>query len=154
MLVRVQTEDFDISKEEEHFLSKCKIIPGAVSIFIGYVRDFSDRKNISSMTIEHYPGMTEKNLNQISEKAFTKWPLIQTLIIHRYGTLEPRDRIVLSICASLHRKAAFEANEFIMDHLKTKATFWKSEQSNEQKFWVKEKLSDKNELNRWENIKT
>ena len=149
MIVRVQTEDFDISKEVDYLKSNCEVIPGAISIFIGYVRDFSEDKKIKSMTIEHYPGMTEKNLFEISEKAYTKWPLIETLIIHRYGTLAAGDKIVLSICASLHRKAAFEANEFIMDHLKSKATFWKSEETDEKKIWVKEKLSDKNSLDKW-----
>tara|TARA_B100000989_G_scaffold49933_1_gene32936 strand:+ start:2920 stop:3372 length:453 start_codon:yes stop_codon:yes gene_type:complete len=149
MIVKVQQEDFNTQNEIENLKNRCKEIPGAITSFVGYVRDYSNNKKITSLNIEHYPGMTEKKLMQISQQASKKWPLLGSLIIHRYGKLDTSDQIVLTAAASLHRRAAFEATEFMMDYLKTSAPFWKSEIINNRKVWVKAKLEDKIANDKW-----
>ena len=149
MIVKVQQEDFNTQNEIENLKNRCKEIPGAITSFVGYVRDYSNDKKITSLNIEHYPGMTEKKLMEISQQASKKWPLLGSLIIHRYGKLDTSDQIVLTAAASLHRRAAFEATEFMMDYLKTSAPFWKSEIINNRKVWVKAKLEDKIANEKW-----
>ena len=150
MIVKVQEEDFIIQNEIDNLKKKCKEIPGAITSFVGYVRDYSNGEKITSLNIEHYPGMTEKKLMEISQKASNKWPLLGTIVIHRYGKLNISDQIVLAAAASLHRKAAFEATEFMMDYLKTSAPFWKSEIVNNSKVWVKAKLADEIAKEKWD----
>ena len=150
MIVKVQEEDFIIQNEIDNLKKKCKEIPGAITSFVGYVRDYSNGEKITSLNIEHYPGMTEKKLMEISQKASNKWPLLGTIVIHRYGKLNISDQIVLAAAASLHRKAAFEATEFMMDYLKTSAPFWKSEIVNNSKVWVKAKLEDEIAKEKWD----
>ena len=149
MIVKVQENDFNLNTELQLLKSNCKEYPGAISSFIGYVRKDRNQNHISSMTLEHYPGMTEKKLYEILEDANKKWPLLGTLIIHRYGKLNIGDQIVLTASASLHRKAAFESSEFIMDFLKTNAPFWKSEKIDNQNKWVEENEEDKKALMKW-----
>ena len=149
MIVKVQEEDFNTQNEIENLKNRCKEIPGAITSFVGYVRDYSNDKKITSLNIEHYPGMTEKKLVEISQQASKKWPLLGSLVIHRYGKLDTSDQIVLTAAASLHRRAAFEATEFMMDYLKTSAPFWKSEIINDRKTWVKAKLEDEIANEKW-----
>jgi len=151
MTVRVQSEDFDPGKEMEA-LSKANHAIGALCSFVGLVRDMhagQDTREISSMTLEHYPGMTEKELARIEAKARERWPLEGCLIIHRYGKLNPGDRIVLVVTASSHRQAAFESAEFLMDWLKTKAPFWKLEETPDGGDWVDARETDNAAAARW-----
>ena len=150
MIVKVQEKNFIAEDEIQKLKNNCMEIPGAINSFIGYVRNFSNDKKLTSLTIEHYSGMTEKMLLEISIKASQKWPLLGTLIIHRYGKLNIGDQIVLAASASLHRNAAFEATQFIMDYLKTKAPFWKSEEINNQNKWVLSRREDEQALKKWE----
>jgi molybdopterin synthase catalytic subunit len=141
--VRVQTEDFDIGVELEK-LSTGNHQVGGVASFVGLVRDIAPKGSgaSSSMTLEHYPGMTEKRLAEIDAEARSRWPLSASLIIHRYGRLEPGDRIVLVATASSHREAALESCAFLIDWLKTEAPFWKLEDGPEGARWVEAKVSD------------
>lgn len=143
MTVRVQTEDFDIGAELERLAAGNHQV-GGVASFIGLVRDIAPQGSgaESSMTLEHYPGMTEKRLAEIEAEAQSRWPLAATLIIHRYGRLEPGDRIVLVATASSHREAALESCAFLIDWLKTEAPFWKLEEGPEGPRWVEAKGSD------------
>ncbi len=143
MTVRVQTEDFDIGAELEKLAAGNHQV-GGVASFIGLVRDIAPEGSGagSSMTLEHYPGMTEKRLAEIEAEAQRRWPLAATLIIHRYGRLEPGDRIVLVATASSHREAALESCAFLIDWLKTEAPFWKLEDGPEGPRWVEAKGSD------------
>ena len=147
-MIRVQREDFDVGAELEKLTAGNHAIGGAVS-FVGLVRDIAGDAEVSAMTLEHYPGMTEKQLSAIEEEANRRWPLEASLIIHRYGRLEPGDRIVLVICASPHREAAFEAAAFLMDWLKTKAPFWKLEDTDTGAQWVDARDSDGDAAARW-----
>ena len=149
LIVKVQNEDFDVQKEIQFLKKSCKEIPGAINSFVGYVRDFSNNEKITSLTIEHYEGMTENKLYEISKKACRRWPLLGTLIIHRFGNLDTGDQIVLAASASLHRKAAFESTAFMMDYLKTSAPFWKSENLKNKKIWVDTKLDDELAAKKW-----
>src|ERR1019366_8156331 len=126
MAVRVQREDFDIGAEIAAF-RRADAGVGAVASFIGLVRDVNDGSAVAGMTLEHYPGMTEKALAAIVDDARVRWEIIDVTVIHRIGTLQPQDQIVLVAVASAHRGAAFAACEFIMDYLKTRAPFWKKE---------------------------
>lgn len=153
MAVRVQTGDFDIGAELEALTRDNHAIGGLTS-FIGLVRDMHAKgpeagKSVSAMTLEHYPGMTERQLEAIEAEARARWPLDATLIIHRHGRLEPGDRIVMVACASAHREAAFEACHFLIDWLKTKAPFWKREETPEGGRWVEAKDSDAAATARW-----
>lgn len=152
-MIRVQQEDFDPQAEVAH-LTGGRTDIGAVVTFTGLVRELIDADGqdaaISAMTLEHYPGMTEKMLAAIEEEANDRWPLAASLIIHRYGRLEPGDRIVLVATASSHRHAAFEANMFLMDWLKTKAPFWKLEEGPDGGQWVDARDSDDAAVARWD----
>jgi molybdopterin synthase catalytic subunit len=147
-MIRVQREDFDIGKELDA-LTRGKSSIGGVTSFVGLVRDIADGETIAAMTLEHYPGMTEKQLAEIEAQAHRRWPLDAALIIHRYGALKPGDRIVLVAAASPHRDAAFEACRFLIDWLKTKAPFWKLEETAKGARWVEAKSSDDDAAKRW-----
>jgi|TARA_B100000315_G_scaffold260208_2_gene319986 molybdopterin synthase catalytic subunit len=149
MTIKVQTENFDAGAEIAEISAKSTNIGGVCS-FVGLVRDSDDNKSITAMTLEHYPGMTEKQLAKIEAEARARWPLDDSLIIHRYGRLEPGDQIVLVVTASAHRKAAFEACEFLIDWLKTKAPFWKSEETPDGTKWVDAKAADDAAADKWE----
>jgi len=140
MKVCVQKEGFDLSREVKAISANSGI--GAVASFIGQVREVA-------MTLEHYPGMTEKALAAIVEEARRRWQIIDCTVIHRYGELKPTDPIVLVIVASAHRGDAFAACEFLMDYLKTRAPFWKKEETPEGARWVEAKTSDDRAAERW-----
>lgn len=146
--ISVQTEDFDVSTELKNISSHDKTI-GALVSFVGLVRDINEGQNIQAMTLEHYPGMTEKALSEIAQEAQQRWPLQGITIIHRVGELLPSDQIVLVITASRHRHAAFESADFLMDFLKSKAPFWKKENTSDGARWVDARESDEVALARW-----
>jgi molybdopterin synthase catalytic subunit len=149
MAVRVQTDDFDVGAEINAMrLSNPNI--GAVVSFVGQVRDLNDGFNVATMTLEHYPGMTEKSLAGIIEQAQIRWQVADALIVHRVGELKPLDQIVLVLVASAHRKDAFSACEFMMDYLKTEAPFWKKEQTPSGERWLEAKASDDQAKSRWQ----
>lgn len=148
-MIRVQQEDFDIGVEIDQLRAGRTDI-GAIVTFTGTVRDTAKGEPISEMTLEHYPGMTEKELERIEQEAQARWPLQASLIIHRHGPMKPGDNIVLVITASAHRQAAFEAAEFLMDYLKTNAPFWKKEAGPDGGAWVDARDSDDDALRRWE----
>jgi molybdopterin synthase catalytic subunit len=135
-MIRVQTEDFDPGAELELLRGNCAGKAGAVVSFTGLVRDLNDGTTISQLTLEHYPGMTEKALADIETKARERWKLVDAIIIHRVGPLLPNDRIVFVAAASAHRKDAFRACEYLIDTLKTEAPFWKHEDTPAGKRWV------------------
>ena len=145
-MIRVQKEDFDPAAEAARLLDGVADVGGVVT-FTGIVR--GDDGAIRAMTLEHYPGMTEKMLARIEEEANRRWPLQASLIIHRYGRLEPGERIVLVVTAAAHRQAAFEANMFLVDWLKTKAPFWKQEETAAGARWVEARESDDEAAARW-----
>jgi molybdopterin synthase catalytic subunit len=146
--VRVQEADFDTGKELEA-LMRGRSDVGAVASFVGIVRDASDGARVSGMTLEHYPGMTEKALESICAEARARWHLTDTLVIHRVGPLRPGDRIVLVGVASAHRGDAFAACEFIIDYLKTRAPFWKREDTPQGPRWVEARSSDDTAAEKW-----
>ncbi len=148
MTVRVQTEDFDVATELKAMRNASADI-GAVVSFIGQVRDINDGDAVNTLTLEHYPGMTERALEQIEQEAQSRWDINGSLIIHRVGTLKPLDQIVLVAVASAHRGDAFKACEFIMDYLKTQAPFWKKESIPDGERWVEAKISDEEAQSRW-----
>lgn len=147
-MIRVQTEDFDIGAEVAG-LTKGRTDIGAVVTFSGLVRDTAGGAPIASMELEHYPGMTEKELTRIETEANARWPLQASLIIHRIGRLSPGDNIVLVVTASLHRQAAFESASFLMDYLKTRAPFWKHEDTGDKSHWVDARESDATAMAKW-----
>ena len=140
-MIRVQREDFDVGVELERLAAGNQRI-GGVASFIGLVRDMGGDDQVSALTLEHYPGMTEKKLGEIEAEAHRCWPLDAVLIIHRYGRLEPGDRIVLVATASPHREAALAACQFLIDWLKTDAAFWKSEETPAGERWVEARTED------------
>ncbi len=146
-MIRVQREDFDPGAELET-LSRGNPKIGAVASFIGLVRAESGEA-LRAMTLEHYPGMTEKELSLIEREAKRRWPLEASLIIHRFGRLQPGERIVLVATASSHREAAFAACQFLVDWLKTKAPFWKSEETAAGERWVEARAEDEEAAGRW-----
>ena len=148
MKILVQTQAFDAGAEQAA-LARGNPKVGAVASFIGLVRDVNDDAAVRTMTLEHYPGMTERSIAQIVEEARTRWDVIDCTVIHRYGELKPADRIVLVAVASGHRGDAFEACEFIMDYLKTRAPFWKKEQTPQGARWVEARESDDAAAGRW-----
>ena len=148
MTVRVQVEDFDLGAEVAALRAGNPGV-GAVASFIGTVRDVSDGTRVSTMELEHYPGMTEKALEQIEAAARQRWALLGVTIVHRVGLLQPLDQIVLVAVASAHRGNAFAACEFIMDYLKSEAPFWKKEDTPEGARWVDARVSDDAALRRW-----
>lgn len=147
-MIRVQREDFDVGAELEA-LTRGKTSIGGVTSFVGLVRDMAGDKRIGAMTLEHYPGMTERELEAIEAEARRRWPLDAVLIIHRYGRLEPGERIVLVATASAHREAAFASCHFLIDWLKTRAPFWKLEETPEGARWVDAQASDDDAAQRW-----
>jgi molybdopterin synthase catalytic subunit len=150
-MIRVQTEAFDVGNE----LAKLKAGNhniGGVAIFVGTVRDVNNGDAVSAMTLEHYPGMTEKSLVEIEQEALSRWPLDASIIVHRVGRMLPGEDIVLVICCSAHREAAFEACRFLMDWLKTKAPFWKLEEGGGEATWVDARESDDAAARRWHRL--
>ena len=147
--IRIQEKDFDLSAEITA-LRKGDPRVGAVVSFLGTVRDMNDGSQVKGMTLEHYPGMTEKALQEILDQAKARWDIYQTLVIHRVGPLLPEDQIVLVAVTSAHRGEAFAACEFIMDYLKTAAPFWKKEDTPEGSRWVDARLSDDEALKKWQ----
>ncbi len=148
MPVRVQQEDFDVGVEIAALRAGNRGV-GAVASFIGTVRELNEGAGISSMTLEHYPGMTERALEEICAQARERWDILETLVIHRHGRLEPGDQIVLVVVTSAHRGEAFAACEFIMDYLKTRAPFWKKEATPEGERWVEARDADDAAASRW-----
>ncbi len=147
-MIRVQREDFDLGAELRSLTAGNHKVGGLAS-FVGLVRDMAGGETIGSMTLEHYPGMTEKMLSRIEAEALERWPLDASLIIHRYGRLEPGDQIVLVATASAHREAALESCHFLIDWLKTKAPFWKLEDTPDGGQWVDARDSDDAAAARW-----
>ena len=147
-MIRVQREDFDTGRELD-LLAAGDHTVGGVASFIGVVRAKSGSEGGSALILEHYPGMTEKKLAEIEAEANRRWPLSASLIIHRYGRLEPGDRIVLVATASPHREAALAACHFLIDWLKTDAPFWKSEATPQGERWVEARADDESATRRW-----
>lgn len=145
-MIRVQEEDFDVGAEFAR-LTDGRTDVGGVASFVGIVRDAAGAVN--AMTLEHYPGMTERELEKIEAEARRRWPLQDILIVHRYGRLEPGERIVLVLTASEHRNAALESCQFLIDWLKTKAPFWKLEEGESGGTWVEARQSDDDAAERW-----
>ena len=157
-MIRVQRDDFDIGRELDALAAGRTDIGGLAS-FVGLVRDFvnpdtgaADTAAIHGMTLEHYPGMTEKMLTAIEAEANRRWPLQASLVIHRYGALRPGDRIVLVACAAAHREDALQACSFLIDWLKTKAPFWKREDTDAGPRWVAARESDDELAARWDKV--
>ena len=148
MTARVQTGDFDIGAE----IARLRVADrgvGAIASFVGTVRDVNDAATITGMTLEHYPGMTEAALDEIIATARQRFDIREALVIHRVGTLEPGDQIVLVVVTSAHRGTAFDACEFIIDWLKTRAPFWKKERLPDGERWVEARASDDEAAQRW-----
>jgi len=148
MAIRVQVAKFDPGAEV-NALHAANVGVGAVVSFVGYVRDFNDGREVAGMFLEHYPGMTEKALEKITTEARQRWPLLRLEVLHRVGALEPGEPIVFVGVASAHRQAAFEACDFVMDYLKTRAPFWKKETTSEGPRWVEGRDSDHAAAGRW-----
>ena len=149
-MIRVQQEDFDIGAEVARLRAGGSDI-GAIVAFVGVVRDRAGA--VEEMTLEHYPGMTEAELQRIEAEASSRWPLQASLIVHRYGKLRPNDNIMLVVTASEHREAAFRAAEFLMDYLKTRAPFWKWESGPQGSRWVEADARDDASTARWDDAK-
>ncbi|SDR94435.1 molybdopterin synthase subunit MoaE [Halopseudomonas xinjiangensis] len=148
MAIRVQTETFDAG-QMLNALHAEQLGVGAVVGFVGYVRDFNDGQEVAGMLLEHYPGMTEKALQKIVDEASERWPLITADVLHRVGKLEPGEPIVFVGVSSAHRQAAFEACHFIIDYLKTRAPFWKQEDTPDGPRWVDARDMDAEAMRRW-----
>jgi molybdopterin synthase catalytic subunit len=148
-VIKVQSEDFDIGGEISR-MTKDNTAIGGLACFVGLVRDLAGEAKINSMTLEHYPGMTERQLETLEAEARQRWPLQDVLIIHRYGKLMPGDRIVLVVTASSHREASLQSCEFLIDWLKTKAPFWKLEDTQSGAKWVAARTEDNKAADRWE----
>ncbi|NWF48876.1 molybdopterin synthase catalytic subunit MoaE [Hydrogenophaga sp. D2P1] len=146
--VSIQTQDFDLSTEVARLREQDKRV-GAVCTFIGTVRDRNDGQSISTMELEHYPGMTEKSIEAMVDEAFKRFDIYAARVIHRVGLLQPLDQIVLVAVTSAHRGESFQACEFLMDYLKTQAPFWKKEQTPEGARWVDARVSDDAALTKW-----
>lgn len=149
MAVRVQEEDFDIGRELAGLTAGNHAI-GGLGVFVGLVRDIAGGESVSAMSLEHYPGMTERQLEEIEREAHARWPLDASLIIHRVGDLKPGDNIVLVACASAHRQASLDATAFLIDWLKTKAPFWKREDTPDGARWVDAREADDAAAARWD----
>jgi molybdopterin synthase catalytic subunit len=148
MAVRVQTEDFDAGREIASLRGPDARV-GAVASFIGTVRDVNDSATVSTLTLEHYPGMTEKALEAIVADAKARFDVYDALVIHRVGELRPTDQIVLVVVTAAHRETAFDACRFLMDYLKTRAPFWKKERTPDGERWVEARASDDEAAARW-----
>ncbi len=149
MTVRIQEADFDLGAELVALRADDSRV-GALASFVGLVRDLNDGASVSEMTLEHYPGMTEKSLEEIVVEAKARWAIYDALVIHRVGPLKPCDQIVLVAVTSAHRGEAFAACEFIMDYLKTRAPFWKKEATPDGGRWVDAREGDESAAARWE----
>lgn len=149
MPVRVQTEDFDVGAEIARLRAGDPRV-GAIASFIGTVRDINEGTGVATMTLEHYPGMTERALEDICAQAKARWDLCDTLVIHRVGELRPLDQIVLVAVTSAHRGEALAACEFVMDYLKTQAPLWKKESTAQGERWVEARASDDEAAARWQ----
>lgn len=149
MPVRIQHDDFDLSTEVARLRANQAQV-GAVVAFVGTVRDMNEGSSVSQMELEHYPGMTEKALEDIIVRARARWPVEDALIIHRIGPMLPQEQIVLVAVTARHRGEAFAACEFIMDYLKTEAPFWKKEQTPQGARWVDARVSDDAALHKWQ----
>ncbi|MEZ8146820.1 molybdopterin synthase catalytic subunit [Enterovibrio norvegicus] len=146
-MISVQRDDFSVAEEYQWLNDNAS--DGAVVTFVGKVRDMNLGDNVTGLTLEHYPGMTEKSLEEICNDAKTRWPLGKVRVIHRVGALNLGDQIVFVGVSSAHRKAAFDACEFIMDFLKTRAPFWKKEKLVDDERWIEARDSDDEAANRW-----
>ena len=148
--IKIQYEDFNVSEETKVL---CQNNTGAIVNFVGVVRGYDEKNNqiINSMTLEHYPGMTEAEIKKIIVESLKRWKLTAVTVIHRIGNLKPSDQIVFVGVSSKHRQNAFDGCNFIMDWLKTKAPFWKVEENNNQKNWVSFKDNDNRALEKWKN---
>lgn len=146
--VVIQTQDFDVGAEIAALRAQDKRV-GAVCSFIGTVRDRNDGQSVSTMELEHYPGMTEKSIEDMIDQAFQRFDIYAARVIHRVGPLLPLDQIVLVVVTSAHRGESFQACEFLMDYLKTQAPFWKKEQTPEGARWVDARVSDDQALAKW-----
>ncbi|GLP95394.1 molybdopterin synthase catalytic subunit MoaE [Paraferrimonas sedimenticola] len=147
-MIRVQQQDFDITAEYQALAQNQSA--GAIVTFVGKVRDMNDGKPVSTLTLEHYPGMTEAVLEQIEAEARERWPLLDVTIIHRVGPLELGDQIVYIGVSSAHRGAAFDACEYLIDFLKTRAPFWKLEGTGDSQHWVEAKDADQQRAEMWQ----
>jgi molybdopterin synthase catalytic subunit len=147
--IRVQTEDFDAGAEMRR-LREGQPRVGAIASFVGVCRDLNEGDSVATMTLEHYPGMTEKALARIVETACGRWDLQDVTVVHRVGEMRPTDQIVLVVVASAHRGDAFAACEFIMDYLKTQAPFWKKERTPAGERWVDARTTDDAAAARWD----
>jgi molybdopterin synthase catalytic subunit len=148
MNVRIQTEDFDVGAEVAA-MRKADPGVGAIASFVGVVRDMNEGDPVAEMTLEHYPGMTERSIEEILGQAASRWNVLNALVVHRVGVLKPTDQIVLVVVASAHRGDAFAACEFVMDYLKTRAPFWKKEQTEKGSRWVDARVTDDLAAERW-----
>jgi molybdopterin synthase catalytic subunit len=148
MAVRLQEEPFDTGAEIDRLTAGRKDV-GAVVSFTGLCREDGETGTIAAMTLEHYPGMAEEELGRLEDEARARWPLLDVLILHRFGRLVPGDPIVLVVTLSSHRAAAFQAADFVMDYLKTSAPFWKKEENERGPQWVEAKASDDAARDRW-----
>jgi molybdopterin synthase catalytic subunit len=150
MTVIVTEDDFDLADIYAKLRTpSTPPSPGAVTVFVGLVREMNNDRPITAMTLEHYPGMTEKQLKAIRDEAMQRWPLTGVMIVHRIGRLGPNDQIVAVGTASAHRQASFDASNFIMDYLKTDAPFWKSEDTADGAKWVSSRAEDDKARRRW-----
>jgi molybdopterin synthase catalytic subunit len=147
-LIRVQTDDFDVAHEYQRLAGQPQL--GAVVMFVGQVRDLSDTADLRALYLEHYPAMTERALRNIVQSVRERWQLDAVTIIHRVGQLAPAEQIVLVITASQHRAAAYAANSYLMDLLKTEAPFWKKEITQQGEYWVDAKVSDEQARASWQ----
>lgn len=147
--VSVLVDDFSVGDEYQALAQGSAA--GAVVTFVGKVRDMNLGDNVTGLSLEHYPGMTQKALSEICDQAEQRWPLLNVRVIHRVGDLDIGDQIVFVGVSSAHRGAAFEACEFIMDYLKTKAPFWKKERTTQETRWVESRDSDAKAAERWQN---
>jgi len=139
--VRVQTEDFDLGAEYARVRA---LAPGAGAIasFVGCVRDLAEGADVATLELEHYPGVTEASVQKVADEALERWPIDALTVIHRIGALGPTDQIVLVLTASAHRQAAYDANRFVMDYLKTRAVFWKKERRSDGAHWIESRADD------------
>ncbi|MCB1737674.1 MAG: molybdopterin synthase catalytic subunit MoaE [Gammaproteobacteria bacterium] len=147
MKISIQADDFDTGAEIAALHASADV--GAVASFLGCVRDNNDDNNVGTLTLEHYPGMTEKAIAQIIDEAMARWTLLDVTVIHRIGELHPTERIVLVAVSSAHRGEAFAACEFVMDYLKTRAPFWKKEVTPDGDRWVDARATDDEAAARW-----
>ncbi len=148
--VRITEADFDAGEELQSLYARAPGDLGAVATFVGLVRDLAGDEPVSTLHLEHYPGMTERSIEAIVERAGERWPLLDVLVVHRVGPLAPRAQIVYVQTASSHRDAAFAAAEFIMDYLKTDAVFWKRESGPSGERWVESTAADRQRRGAWD----